>query len=44
MWEGLHTIMGEGTIADAILDRMVYSSHRIEICGHSLREKQRLKQ
>ena len=40
MWEGLHTIVGEGTIADAILDRMIYSSHRIEISGDSLRKKQ----
>ena len=39
-----HSIIGEGTIADAILDRMVYSSHRVEIVGDTLRKKQRLKQ
>jgi len=37
-----HKLIGEGTIADAILDRLVYSSHRIELKGESLRKKQRL--
>src|SRR5690625_4166856 len=27
---GWHKLIGEGTIADAILDRVVYSSHRID--------------
>lgn len=31
-------IGGEGTIADAILDRAVNSSHRIDLKGHSLRK------
>ena len=31
-------IGGEGTIADAILDRMVNSSHRIDLKGASLRK------
>ncbi|KAF5270244.1 hypothetical protein FQR65_LT17877 [Abscondita terminalis] len=31
-------IGGEGTIADAILDRIVNSSHRIDLKGHSLRK------
>ena len=37
-----HQLIGEGTIADAILDRVVYSSHRLELNGESLRKKQRL--
>ena len=32
-----YDIIGEGTIADAILDRMVNSSHRIDLNGPSLR-------
>lgn len=39
---GWHDLIGEGTIADAILDRLVYSSHRIELQGESLRSKQKL--
>ena len=35
---GWHELIGEGTIADAILDRIVYSSHRIELKGESLRK------
>jgi len=38
-----HQTIGEGTIADAILDRLVYSSHRIELEGESLRKKKQLK-
>jgi DNA replication protein DnaC len=34
---GWHQLIGEGTIADAILDRLVNSSHRIELDGQSLR-------
>lgn len=34
-----YEIIGEPTIADAILDRLVHSSHRIELKGPSLREK-----
>jgi len=30
--------IGEGTIADAILDRLVNSSHRINLKGESLRK------
>ena len=33
-----YDIIGEGTIADAILDRIVNSSHRIELDGPSLRK------
>ena len=32
-------IIGEATIADAILDRLVHTSHRIELKGDSLRKK-----
>ena len=34
-----HDIIGEGTIADAILDRIVNSSHRIKLKGESLRKR-----
>jgi DNA replication protein DnaC len=34
-----HGLIGEDTIADAILDRIVYSSHRIELNGESMRKK-----
>ena len=33
-----HELIGEGTIADAILDRIVNSSHRIQLKGESLRK------
>jgi len=32
-------VIGEETIADAILDRLVHTSHRIELKGDSLRKK-----
>jgi len=34
-----HGLIGDDTIADAILDRIVYSSHRIELNGESMRKK-----
>lgn len=34
-----YEIIGEATIADAILDRLVHTSHRIELRGESLRKK-----
>lgn len=34
-----HDLIGEGTIADAILDRLVNSSHKIELNGESMRKK-----
>ncbi|GAA3956635.1 ATP-binding protein [Chitinophaga oryziterrae] len=37
-----HGLIGENTIADAILDRIVFSSHRIELEGESLRKKKQL--
>jgi DNA replication protein DnaC len=39
MW---HEIIGENTIADAILDRIVHGSHRIELIGESMRKKKDL--
>jgi DNA replication protein DnaC len=38
-----HEIIGEQTIADAILDRIVHDAHRIEMKGDSLRKKKQLK-
>jgi DNA replication protein DnaC len=38
-----HGIIGEGTIADAILDRLVHVSHRVSLEGESLRKKKKLK-
>ncbi len=35
-----YDVIGEETIADAILDRLVHSSYKIEIKGESLRKKQ----
>lgn len=34
-----YDIIGEASIADAILDRLVHTSHRIELKGESLRKK-----
>ncbi|TDE00562.1 ATP-binding protein, partial [Flavobacterium hiemivividum] len=33
-----HDIIGNCTIADAVLDRIVNSSHRIELTGESMRK------
>lgn len=38
-----HEIIGEQTIADAILDRIVHDAHRIEMKGDSLRKKKQPK-
>jgi DNA replication protein DnaC len=40
MW---HEVIGEQTIADAILDRIVHDAHRIEMKGESLRKKRQPK-
>jgi DNA replication protein DnaC len=34
-----YDVIGEGTIADAILDRLVNGAHRIDLKGESLRKK-----
>lgn len=38
-----HEIIGEQTIADAILDRIVHDAHRIEMVGESMRRKKQNK-
>lgn len=38
-----HEIIGEQTIADAILDRIVHDAHRLEMKGESLRRKRQPK-
>lgn len=37
--ENWYDVIGEETIADAILDRIVHSSYRVELRGESLRKK-----
>ncbi len=37
--KGWYEIIGEKTIADAILDRLIHRSHRIELSGESMRKK-----
>lgn len=34
-----HAVIGEKTIADAILDRIVHDAHRVELKGESLRKR-----
>ena len=36
-----YDIIGESTVADAILDRLVHTSHRIELSGESMRKKKK---
>ena len=38
-----HDIIGENTIADAILDRIVHDSHRIDMKGESMRKRLTIK-
>ena len=37
-----YEIIGEKTIADAILDRLIHQSHRIELMGESMRKKRNI--
>ena len=37
-----HELIGEQTIADAILDRIVHESHRLELKGESMRKKKKI--
>ena len=37
--QGWYDIIGEKTIADAILDRLIHNAHRIELQGESMRKK-----
>jgi len=38
--QGWYETIGEKTIADAILDRLIHQAHRIELTGESMRKKQ----
>ena len=42
--EKWYEVIGEKTIADAILDRLVHSSHRMELTGESMRRKKEIKE
>lgn len=35
-----HEVIGEQTIADAIMDRLIHNAHRLELQGESLRKRQ----
>ena len=37
-----HEIIGDPTLGDAILDRVIHRAHRIELQGESLRKRQAL--
>ena len=34
-----HRVIGESAVADAILDRLVHSAHKIDLTGESWRKK-----
>ena len=36
-----YEVLEEPTVADAILDRLVHTAHRIELSGESMRKKQK---
>lgn len=40
--KGWYDLIGEKTIADAIMDRLVHQSQRIELAGESMRRKKRI--
>jgi DNA replication protein DnaC len=40
--ENWHDHIGDPTIADAILDRLIHNAHRIQLKGESMRKKQKL--
>jgi len=37
--EGWHDIIGDPTLADAILDRLVHNAHRLQLTGESMRKR-----
>ncbi len=39
-----HEVIGDKTVADAILDRIIYESHRLELRGESLRKQSKTAQ
>ena len=38
--ENWHDVIGEATLADAILDRLLHNAHRLPLTGESMRKKQ----
>ena len=36
-----HEMIGDATVADGILDRLIHSAHQIELKGESMRKKSR---
>jgi DNA replication protein DnaC len=38
-----YEVIGEHTIADAIMDRIIHNAHRVELTGDSLRKKYKKK-
>jgi len=40
--KGWYDLIGKKTIADAIMDRLVHESHRVEITGESMRRKKKM--
>lgn len=36
---GWHDLIADNTVADAVLDRIVHNSHRIELSGDSMRKQ-----
>ena len=38
-----HDLIGEPTLADAILDRIIHNAHRLQLSGDSLRKQNRPK-
>ena len=36
-----HTLIGNPTVADAILDRIIHNAYRVELTGESLRKTRR---
>ena len=34
-----HDVIGDPTLADAILDRLIHNAHRIQLRGESLRKR-----
>jgi DNA replication protein DnaC len=39
--EHWHEYIGEATLADAILDRLLHNAHRLALIGESLRKRQK---
>ena len=37
--ENWHDLIGDPTLADAILDRLIHNAHRVPLKGESLRKK-----